>query len=91
MSPLDIAEFTKWLATLGVGGALAAFIFVFYRKDMIADKERMQDVIKRWEVQSQRWDNQAGVWMQVVKDNTESNTKLVGAVESLQRQLDKSR
>ena len=88
LSPTDIAEFTKWLATLGVGGTLAAFMFFFYRKDMIADKDRMREVIQRWEAQSQRWDNQAGVRMQVVKDNTESNTRLVGAVESLQRRLD---
>ena len=82
VSPGDIAEFTKWLATLGVGGTLAAFMFYFYRKDMIADKDRMREMVTRWEGQS-------SLLMQVVKENTQSNTMLVGAVGSLQRQLDK--
>lgn len=70
-------EFTKWLATLGIGGALAAMIFYFYRKDLNYHLEQ--------------WKGQAHVLLEVVKENTESNTKLIEVVEALHRRLDSER
>lgn len=32
--PQVVAELVKWLAQMGVGGAFAAFLFMFYRRDV---------------------------------------------------------
>ena len=107
MDPIQAAEFTKWLATLGVGGALGAFMFMFYRKDSLSDKTRLAEVSKenadRLRDLVSRWDSQASILVQIVKESTQSNTQLVAsstqlvvavhalqtAVQSLQMQLDK--
>jgi hypothetical protein len=68
--PLD-AEFFKWFATLGVGGILAAFMFVFYRKDV-------RQYTDLWKVQSDQL-------IQVVKENTISNQRLVSLIETQER------
>lgn len=70
MSGID-AEFTKWLITLGVGGILAAFMFTFYRKD-----------IKQF---TELWKSTTEQLIGVVKDNTSSNVKLIGLIESQER------
>ena len=70
MGMLD-AEFTKWLVTLGVGGILAGFMFVFYRKD-----------VKQY---TELWKNAADQLITIVKENTASNTKLIAMLESQER------
>lgn len=67
-------EFIKWLATLGVGGVLAAFMFHFYRKDV----KQFTDL----------WKGQSEMLVQVVKENTASNTKLVTLIDAMHRRLD---
>lgn len=69
---MDI-EFTKWLATLGIGGVLAGFIFVFYRKD-----------IKQY---TELWKTTSEQLMGVVGENTASNVKLTTILESLDRNM----
>ncbi len=64
-------EFIKWLVTLGVGGVLAGFMFVFYRKD-----------IRQY---TELWKITADQLMSIVKENTASNTKLIGLIESSER------
>lgn len=66
-------EFTKWLVTLGVGGILAGFMFVFYRKDVKSYTEL--------------WKNTADMLMAVVKENTASNTKLIALIENQERNM----
>ena len=61
-------EFIKWLATLGVGGILAGFMFIFYRKD-----------VKQY---TELWKTATDELMIVVKDNTISNTKLITLIEN---------
>lgn len=65
------AEFAKWLITLGVGGILAGFMFVFYRKDVKLYTEL-------WKVQSE-------MLVTVVKENTASNIKLISLIENQER------
>lgn len=65
------AEFTQWLVTLGVGGVLAGFMFVFYRKD-----------VKQY---TELWKAATEQLMTVVKENTASNTKLIAMLESQER------
>ena len=64
-------EFGKWLITLGVGGVLAAFMFVFYRKDL-------QQYTELWKLMSEQLTN-------VVKENTASNTRLIAMLENAER------
>ncbi len=65
------AEFTKWLVTLGVGGVLAGFMFTFYRKD-----------VKQY---TELWKTTSEQLIQVIKENTASNTKLISMLESIER------
>jgi hypothetical protein len=69
---MDI-EFTKWLVTLGVGGVLAGFMFVFYRKD-----------VKQY---TELWRATAEQLMNVIKENTQSNTKLIALIEEERRNM----
>lgn len=64
-------EFVKWFATLGIGGVLAGFMFMFYRKD-----------VKQY---TELWKTVAEQLMTVVKDNTASNTKLISLIENQER------
>ncbi len=61
-------EFAKWLITLGVGGVLAAFIFLFYRKDV----KQFTDL----------WKTQTAMLTDVIVKNTESNTELITLIKS---------
>ena len=68
------AEFVKWLATLGVGGVLAAFMFHFYRRDV--------------RTYTDQWRGQSAMLLEVIKENTASNTKLITVIDALHRRLD---
>ena len=65
------AEFVKWITTLGVGGVLAGFMFVFYRKD-----------IRQY---TELWKSTTEQLMSIVKDNTASNAKLISMIETQER------
>jgi hypothetical protein len=39
-------ELAKLLSSMGVGGALAAFIFYFYRRDSLRWGSAMEDIVK---------------------------------------------
>lgn len=71
-------QFLQWFATLGVGGVLAGFMFVFYRKDT-------KSYTDLWKSQADRMDALVNVVLQVVKENTESNSKLIALIENMQR------
>lgn len=64
-------EFTQWLVTLGVGGILAGFMFVFYRKD-----------VKQY---TELWKSTSEMLITAMKDNTAAMTKLVILIESMER------
>lgn len=64
-------EFTKWLITLGVGGVLAGFMFMFYRKD-----------IKQY---TELWRTTAEQVIIVIKENTSSNVRLITLLENQER------
>ena len=68
------AEFVKWIATLGVGGILAAFMFHFYRKDV--------------KLYTDQWRGQTEMLTMVVKENTAAMTKLVTVIDALHRRMD---
>lgn len=65
------AEFVKWLATLGVGGVLAGLMFMFYRKD-----------VKQY---TELWKTATDQMMNIVKENTASNTRLISLIETQER------
>ena len=60
-------ETLKYLVGMGVGGALATFMFLLYRKDAA-----------QWQ---EAWKGQAQVLLQVVKENTAAITALVHKLE----------
>jgi hypothetical protein len=66
-------EFVKWFATLGIGGVLAGFMFMFYRKD-----------VKQY---TELWRTTAEQLISVIKENTASNIKLITLIESQERNV----
>src|SRR5882724_10195394 len=64
-------EFMKWLLTLGVGGVLAGFMFIFYRKDI-------KQYTELWKITTDQMTT-------VVKENTASNTRLIAMLEAAER------
>lgn len=66
----QIPELSKYIATLGVGGILAAVIFLVYRQDAIAH--------------AKAWQGQSEALMTVVKDNTIAVTALQQTTHALQ-------
>jgi len=65
------AEIAKWLATLGIGGILAGFMFMFYRKD-----------IRQY---TELWKATTNQLMEVIKENTVSSVKLISMIEAQER------
>lgn len=61
-------QLVNWLTTLGVGGALAAFMFILYRRD-----------VKQY---TDLWAKQSDQMIEIVKENTESNVRLATLIES---------
>lgn len=81
-------EFVKWLATLGVGGILAAMMFHFYRTDRQDCAQRHAEHMKRHEATAERLES-------VVRDNTgamvhiqEGVSELTGVVVDLRRAIE---
>lgn len=66
-SPAPDMEVAKWLTTLGIGGALAAFMFLLYRRD-----------IKQY---TDLWKSTTDQLILIVKENTKSNTDLAHLIE----------
>ncbi len=71
MGPPVNGDFLQWAATLGVGGILAALMFVFYRKDV--------------QQYTELWKNTTDQLMIIVKDNTSSNIRLITLLENQER------
>lgn len=73
------AEFIKYLASLGVGGVVAGFMFMFYRKDaanFTAQWKAQAETLKlELEKREQMWLSQNGMLMTLIKDNTAAFTK----------------
>lgn len=65
-------EILKYLATLGVGGVLAAVMFSIYRKDSL----QMQEA----------WKGQSALLVQVVKEVTVAVTALSTLVQEMSRE-----
>ena len=64
-------EVIKWFATLGIGGVLAGFMFMFYRKD-----------IKQF---TELWRSTAEQLIAVIRENTASNVRLITMLENQER------
>lgn len=65
------AETLKYVASMGVGGSLAAMMFFVYRKDM--------------KVNSDAWQGQSSSLMTVVKENTSAITALIELVREMRK------
>jgi hypothetical protein len=64
-------DFIQWFATLGIGGVLAGFMFMFYRKDIRQYTELWQTVTNQLII--------------LVKEDVASNTRLIAMLENLER------
>jgi len=68
MDGTSVEHLIRFLAPLGVGGALAAFIFYFYRRDIVTLVESVK--AERTEL------------LKIVKGNAEAMTKIESAISS---------
>lgn len=66
----NLPELLKFSATLGVGGLLAFAMFLFYRKDQMANAEA--------------WRGQSDVLIAIVKENTAAISQLQASTVALQ-------
>jgi len=64
-------EFLKYFSTLGIGGVLAGFMFMFYRKD-----------VKQY---TELWKTMTEQMMKVITENTSSNARLISMLENIER------
>lgn len=64
-------ELIKWLSTLGIGGVLAGFMFVYYRKDV-------KQYTELWKVTTDQL-------LGVIKENTGTMQNLIFLIETQQR------
>jgi hypothetical protein len=71
----------EWFATLGVGGIVAGFMFLFYRRDM-------KQFTQQWIEESKLNRETLNQVMSVVRDNTVALTKVLTTIDSLHRRLD---
>ena len=69
------ASTLQWFASLGVGGVLALFMFVVYRKDI----KQFADL----------WQAQSGALLGVIKDNTAAISALTATIQALHRRDDR--
>lgn len=67
-------EFLRYLASLGVGGALAGMLFFFYRRDVRSYTEL--------------WKTMSDTLLEVVRDNTKAITENTEMVKSLHKRMD---
>lgn len=67
-------EFVKQISTLGVGGAIAGLLFLFYRKDVA--------------LYTAQWRGQSEQLIQVVKENTVAITTNTEVTKSMHKRLD---
>lgn len=74
----------QWFATLGVNGILAGVMFYFYKHL----NERFTEYVKQQNEHQQR---QTTLLVEVVRENTASNTKVVTMVDAMHRRLDEDR
>ncbi len=74
----------QWFATLGVNGILAGVMFYFYKQL----NERFTDYVK---AQHEEQKSQSKLLVEVVRENTASNTKVVTMVDAMHRRLDEDR
>lgn len=68
--PMD-AETLKFFVSLGVGGILAGFMFMVYRKDM--------------KINAEAWKGQSEMLITIVKENTAAITALIGLVQRMSK------
>lgn len=74
-------EFVKYLASLGVGGIIAGFMFVIYRKDMA-------HMLEQWKGQAESLQAQNAVLISVVKENTVAFTQTTEIMRAFHNRLD---
>jgi hypothetical protein len=74
-------EFIRYLIQQSIGVGFAAFIFVFYRRDM-------KESAERWKSQADRESAQTAALMLLVKENTVATTTNTEVLRALHRRVD---
>lgn len=75
------AEFASW-ASLGVGGAVAALVFHYYRVDRRSSERDRRENMEYMKAQST-------ILVTLVRDNTATQTRLVDVIEFLAIRIDR--
>ncbi len=79
--PLD-ADTLKWLSSLGVGGVIAGFMFVFYRKDRQSYIEASAQYAHNLEIHAQVWREDRRVLMELLKSTSETLNQLTRSIDA---------
>lgn len=76
----ETEPFYQWIATLGLGGVLAAFIFHFYRQDMKENADRIREILDAYKAET-------AAWKEVVISNTKAMTECTKMTEQVFKYL----
>jgi hypothetical protein len=76
------AEFGKWLGTLGVGGAIAGILAMFYHRLAQSHAASYVELTERWEKIVDRLDL-------LVRENTVAFTQSIQMLQTMQKQIDR--
>lgn len=85
MPPTDqntVVEISRYMASLGVGGTIAAILFFFYRKDV-------RSYTDLWREATDQARAQTDMMMTIVKENTAAFAQNTEVVKSLHKRLDR--
>jgi hypothetical protein len=74
----DVGPYLEVAKTLGVGGVLAAGMFLFYRVDRLKSEKSQQDCEKRYTELATTLTTEFRL---IVQENTEAMTKLTDMIE----------
>lgn len=74
-------EFLRYLIQQSIGVAFAAFIFMFYRRDM-------KEGAERWKVQAEREDKRTEALIALVEKNTTATIQNTEVLRALHRRVD---
>ncbi len=73
-------EELKWITSMGIGGILAAGMFLYYRRDFLRERRNGQET-KQLRIEREK------VFINLVEGNIKSNTELTGSLHELREFL----
>lgn len=76
-------QFIQWATSLGVGGVLAAGMFLYHRRDMKGYTQTLEKLCSQWEKHDE-------ALMAVIADNSAAMARNTATIDALHRRFDRT-